>query len=216
LEHMLPISPEENWNRLLNLSKRFSYTHRGIVKCVDIAEAQLAPNGLVDVRGDIHMPVEGEIYFDTKVYFGHVTGSFVSTATTSMDLSWLPRRIDEYLRLHLINATSLSGITEYVGSDCTISGPLIESLDHIPHHIGYCLNIANTNIRCLHNIHIKHPYFNATMVAVRPHTTHLLGLSFLECDRVLLDTTHALGILRDPFSWQEHLLDLGLVEQAQL
>jgi len=214
---MLPITPEENWLRLLSLSKRRSYNGRGeVVECVDLPEAQLAPSGLIDVYGDVHMPVEGEVYYDTKVYFGVVTGSFVSNSTISPDLEWLPKRVDKNLILHLMHATSLFGITAFVGNNCAISGPFIESLDHIPLNVGHRLNIANTNIRCLHNLHLNLPHLNAKIIKVHPYTTHLLGLSFLACDQVVIDTRHIIRILRDPFLWQEHLLELGLVKQAQL
>jgi hypothetical protein len=48
--------------------------------------------------------------------------------------------------------------------------------------------------------------------------THLLGLALIAgVNKIRLGSSgHVLQVIHDPFLWQEKLLDLGLVEQAQI
>jgi hypothetical protein len=102
-------------------------------------------------------------------------------------------------------------------SDISYSGLPKVVTNHVACH--------NTCINTLHNIHKTHEQWVIGGTLILPfHCTHIMGLAYIPGIRAVAFTVPGAFPSRppiivnhdDPFLWQEQLLEMGLVEQAQM
>jgi len=151
-------------------------------------------DGSVDIRGDVEIPTK---YTKIPVQFGHISGGLFCYSAQLTSLDGTPQRVDGSV---------------YYRTELT-------SLDGTPQHIGGGFNCLNTQIKSLHNIHLTHvDLVIGDILTLPPHCTHLLGLAFIPGVRRVQVGWGAtvIDVIHDVFEWQEKLLEMGLVEQAQL
>jgi hypothetical protein len=151
-------------------------------------------DGSVDVQGEVVIPYG---YTKIPVQFRTVSGHFKNCAQIE----------------------SLKGAPSYVGGTFWCDGTPIRSLWGSPTYVGGSFYCHNTQIKSLRSIHKTHADWVIDGKLLLPETcTHLLGLAHIPgVKRVQLGPDeNAIDIIHDVFEWQEKLLDLGLVEQAQI
>jgi hypothetical protein len=151
-------------------------------------------NGSVDVICDVNVPSH---YRELPVQFGTVDGSFTCAFGDIKTLKGSPHTVTGNVTLR----------------ECKN----ITSLEHVPQSIGGNLVLFGTNVASLHNLQHICPQLVVGKCVVLPRkVTHLLslalipGISQVSIEGIVVDVIH------DVFMWQEKLLEMGLVEQAQL
>jgi hypothetical protein len=102
--------------------------------------------------------------------------------------------------------------------NCSNTGIL--SLQYAPQQVGSNFFCHDTQITSLHNIHKTHAnWVIGRKIVVPDNCTHILGLAFIQGIRGIdigaTGTTIQINH-NDPFEWQEQLIEMGLIEQAQL
>jgi hypothetical protein len=170
----------------------------------------------------------------------YVGQSFLCTNSRVTSLEFAPLEVGEDVHLNGTPITSLqhspsfigrglflgnTGITTLKGAPSTIFGTLecsdtpLVSLDYAPKHIAGSMWIRNTRIRSLHDIHKTHSDWEIKGTLHLPRRcTNILSLAYIPgINTITLGTNDMeLSVIHDVHEWQEKLLDLGLMEQAQL
>jgi hypothetical protein len=153
-------------------------------------------DGSVDVNGDVRLP---SAYTKIPFQFRTVSGDFICYRT---------------------KIRSLKGAPQWVGGSFDCSSTKVESLEYAPQYIGSDFWCSDTQIKSLHNIHKTNSNWVIGNRLALPQTcTHILGLAFIKGVKMVslggLEAT-PFYLVHDVFEWQEKLLEMGLVEQAQL
>jgi hypothetical protein len=198
-----------------------------------ISRYTLSNSGEVDVFERVQIPSSVS---SLGVRFRTVYDSFIVEGDR-VPICQLGREV-QYVNSHMIE--SLKGAPTHVTSDfiCkyshltsleyspkTVGGSVIlrelgiKSLDFMPRDVGGYFFAEDTGIASLHNFHVSNSDVKIGGVLRLPlHCTHLLSLAFVPgIDRVSFQLDRSvINVIHDIFDWQEKLLDLGLVEQAQL
>jgi hypothetical protein len=153
-------------------------------------------DGSIDVQGPVHIPTE---YTKIPVQFRNVSGDFFCFNT---------------------KITTLQGAPQQVSGDFFCFNTKIKSLQYAPQSVGRNFYCNGTKITSLHNIHKTHSDWVIGRKLVIPvNCTHILGLVFIRGIREINVGVSGKDILinhDDPFVWQEQLIEMGLIEQAQL
>jgi hypothetical protein len=95
----------------------------------------------------------------------------------------------------------------------------ISSLKNAPIYVSIALDCRQTNVDSLHHIHKTHKNWVIEGRLYLPvGCTHILGLAYIPgVHAVQLGEQPPITVNHDdPFLWQEQLIEMGLVEQAQL
>jgi len=193
-------------------------------------------DGSVDVNGDVRIP---NSYTEIPVQFRNVSGSFNCSNTGILSLQYAPQQVGSNFYCNNTLITSLQYAPQRVGGDFYCRNTKITSLQGAPHYVGngfFCNSTEITSLRyapqqvsgiffchdtlitSLHNIHkTNSDWVIGDKLVVPDNCTHILGLAFIQGVKVVNVRGYELPINhRDPFEWQEQLIELGLVEQAQL
>jgi hypothetical protein len=92
-------------------------------------------------------------------------------------------------------------------------------LSNVPDRVDGNVFLHETSIQHLHNVHVAKPTWRIGGTLYLPTAcTHVVGLALLPgvSSVALSSRREILNVIHDPFSWQERLLEMGLVEQAQI
>jgi hypothetical protein len=149
----------------------------------------------------------------------HVGSGFSCSNTGILSLLYAPTYVGGNFACSETRISSLQYAPQHVGGDFRCMDTHVESLQYAPQYVGGDFLCHRTNIMSLHNIHKTHSNWVLDGVLyLNRHCTHLLGLAYIKgVKRVQLGKQGPLiEVLHDVFEWQEKLLELGLVEQAQL
>jgi len=145
----------------------------------------------------------------------YVGGLFACSYTNITSLEYAPQHVDKFSCTHT-KITSLKGAPAM----CRIfscDNTTITSLEYAPQRVDR-FSCTNTNITSLHNIHKTHPIWEVGTLTIPRQCTHVLGLALMEGVKKVqfgFDTA-PVEVIHDMFEWQEKLLEMGLIEQAQL
>jgi len=181
-----------------------------------LSRSTINDDGSVDVNGDVTLPFSTH---EIPVPFRRVSGNFACANTLIKSLHNAPHYVGGSFRCDKTQITSLAFGPEYVGGSYGTYRTNISSLQHISSHIGGDLMYDSTNITSLHNIHKTHANLVVGGEMWLPRTcTHLLGLAYIPGVKQIKvgSLNNTIDVIHDVFEWQEKLLELGLVEQAQL
>jgi len=199
-------------------------------------------DGKVNVVGNVRIPVT---YHTIPFKFGTVDGDFdcghfstyhantlgeLATQITPARLNSLlnsPDHVTGHFDCEGTNITSLQYGPVYVEGNMLVSKTQITSLKHAPTYVGGSLVCARTNIKKLSNVQYHITDSTIGKLIISADCTHLLGLSFVQgvnyVDRIahkysLTGGPYHINLVvnHDPFLWQEELIKMGLIEQAQL
>jgi len=194
-------------------------------------------DGTVDVNGDVILLRTSE---QIPVQFRNVRGDFSCSGAQITSLKGSPMHVSNAFICSRTKITSLEHAPNYVGTAFSCSDTEITSLQHSPRHVGgdfWCKSTKITSfqyapkyiggsffsrrasVSSLHNIHKTNSDWVINDVLYLPdNCTHLLGLAYIPGVKYvqLPNTKSTTIVIHDVFEWQEKLLELGLVEQAQL
>jgi len=193
-------------------------------------------DGSVDVQGNALIPTE---YTSIPVQFRNVSGDFFCDNTQLTSLKGSPVWVGSVFRCNHTQIASLQYAPQHVGSGFSCSETRISSLQYAPRYVGGSLWCKNTRVKSLEyapqyvggncwysstgtttlqNIHkTNSDWVLDGILHLNRHCTHLLGLAYIKgVKQVQLGHLDSILVIHDVFEWQEKLLELGLVEQAQL
>jgi hypothetical protein len=148
-----------------------------------------------------------------------VGGDFNCDNTKITSLQYAPQQVGGFYCFNT-KITSLQYAPQHVGGNFYCHNTKITSLRYAPQQVGGDFWCNDTQIESLHNIYKTHSdWVIGGRLVIPNNCTHLLGLAYLEgVKQVRLGwtTPNFTDVIHDVFEWQEKLLELGLVEQAQL
>jgi hypothetical protein len=175
-------------------------------------------DGSVDVDGDVSIPTE---YTKIPVQFRNVSGNFVCTSCKIHSLLGSPLHVGGSFACSYTHITSFKHAPCVVGLDFSCSNTRISSLQYAPTIVGgYVWCDGTSSLISLRGIDDTHRnWVIGEELMVPSHCAHLIGLSSIrgvKYVRIGKSVAQPVSIIHDPFMWQEKLLDLGFVEQAQL
>jgi len=206
--------------RLDEIAQQPAFDKRSIlaelVKLKIKSKSKINADGSVDVNGKVEIP---RLYTEIPVQFRNVSGMFDCSFTNIVSLKGAPRQVGGDFWCNDTQITSLQYAPQSVGGDFWCQDTLITSLQCVPQSVGGSFYCNTTNITSLHNIHKTHSNWVIGKRLVLPdNCTHLLGLAYIPgIKQVQLGRQgKPIDVIHNVFEWQEKLLEMGPVEQAQL
>jgi hypothetical protein len=207
-----------------------------------ITQFNVNDDGSVDVTGKVVIP---SVVNRLPVRFRNVFGDFSWKHSRADSLFGSPTYVDgnytvqsaclrsmEHAPSVVVGSVNCSGnfdSLQYcptrVGGNAVIeSYGSVDDVDCVPEYVGQSLVILTPNRLSLRNI--IRVAENAEITSIVLSTcSHVLGLAMLQNVKTItfrehsandVRVAHMLDVIHDLFQWQEKLLDLGLIDQAQL
>jgi hypothetical protein len=179
-------------------------------------------DGTVDVSKSVVIPTG---YDTIPVQFGTVDGDFRCKGLTLKSLKGAPAVVNGDFICIGSGITSLQFAPRHVDGNFYCNDTNITSLMFAPQRVGGHFSCDNTRITTLHNIHKTHSnWVMGGKLYLPDGCTHILGLAYVLGVKSILvsdygnghDDAYDIEVIHDVFLWQEKLLDLGLIRQAQL
>jgi hypothetical protein len=133
-----------------------------------------------------------------------VTEGFECDHSLIKSLKHGPKLVGGHVDVSYTDITTLEHAPQYIGGDCDCTGTKIASLRNF--------HVTNTDIVIKGTLHLPKDCAHLLSLALMPGIKYLT-LWANKKPRAYLRRT---DVIHDIFEWQEKLLDLGLVEQAQL
>lgn len=161
-------------------------------------------------------------------------GSYICNETNIKNLIGAPKSVGKnFSCTHNKQLTSLEGIPSKIGGYFSCISSPIETIDHLPEYVGGFVNLGNTQIESLQDIHKKIKQMNGALTIPKTIKSHILGvllvkgvMSIYLAGNAKKQVKEAVKIvdeyLKQPMSKQRMLecqtalIDAGLDEYAQL